>query len=102
MDNFRQRLDEVQLRLERSIQTNFEHNKLTLAHLTQSLHSLSPMAVLKRGYAIVTREEDGQVVKGTSQVAVDEIYTSESAREACPLGLPRLIQEVPDARKETK
>ncbi len=72
MDNFRQRLDEVQLRLERSIQTNFEHNKLTLAHLTQSLHSLSPMAVLKRGYAIVTREEDGQVVKGTSQVAVDE------------------------------
>ena len=72
VDNYRQRLDEVQLRLDRSIRSNIDRAKLTLAHLTQSLHSLSPMAVLNRGYAIVTREEDGQVVKESSQVAVDE------------------------------
>lgn len=72
VDNYRQRLDEVQFRLERSIQSNFDHTRLTLAHLLQSLNSLSPMAVLNRGYAIVTREEDAQVVKDASQVAIDE------------------------------
>jgi exodeoxyribonuclease VII large subunit len=72
VDNYRQRLDEVQFRLERSVQSRLEHTKLTLAHLTQSLHSLSPMSVLNRGYAIVTREEDGQVVKDAGQVRKDE------------------------------
>jgi len=72
VDNYRQRLDEVQFRLDRSAHSNLEHTRLTLAHLTQSLHSLNPMAVLNRGYAIVTREEDDQVVKNASQVAVDE------------------------------
>ena len=72
VDNYRQRLDEVQFRLERSIQSHIEHARLTLSHLTQSLHSLSPMAVLNRGYAIVTREEDGQVVKDAGQVKEDE------------------------------
>ena len=72
VDNYRQRLDEVQFRLERSIQSRIEHARLTLSHLTQSLHSLSPMAVLNRGYAIVTREEDGQVVKDAGQVKEDE------------------------------
>ncbi|MBG0788435.1 MAG: exodeoxyribonuclease VII large subunit [Anaerolineaceae bacterium] len=72
VDNFRQRLDEVQLRLDRSMQSRLKQTQLTLAHLTQSLRSLNPMAVLKRGYAIVTREEDGQVIKDTSQAAVDE------------------------------
>ena len=72
VDNYRQRLDEVQFHLERSIQSRIEHARLTLSHLTQSLHSLSPMAVLNRGYAIVTREEDGQVVKDAGQVKEDE------------------------------
>lgn len=72
VDNYRQRLDEVQFRLDRSAHSNLERARLTLAHLTQSLHSLNPMAVLNRGYAIVTREEDGQVVKDASLVAVDE------------------------------
>jgi len=40
--------------------------------LTQSLHSLSPMAVLNRGYAIVTREDTGRVVKHANQLKMDE------------------------------
>lgn len=72
VDNYRQRLDEVQFRLEKSIQSRLDRAQLTLAHLTQSLHSLSPMAVLNRGYAIVTREDTGRVVKHANQLKMDE------------------------------
>ena len=72
VDNYRQRLDEVQFRLEKSIQTRLDRTQLTLAHLTRSLHSLSPMAVLNRGYAIVTREETGQIVKQADQLKIEE------------------------------
>lgn len=72
VDNYRQRLDEVQFRLEKSIQTRLDRARLTLAHLTQSLHSLSPMAVLNRGYAIVTQEDTGRIVKHANQLEIDE------------------------------
>jgi len=72
VDNYRQRLDEVQFRLRRSMQSRLDHARLTLAHLTQSLQSLSPLAVLNRGYAIVTRDDNGQLVKDASQMAVDD------------------------------
>jgi exodeoxyribonuclease VII large subunit len=72
VDNYRQRLDEVQHQLERAAQSRLEHTRLTLTHATQSLHSLSPMAVLNRGYAIITRESDDKIVKSADQVAPDE------------------------------
>ncbi len=72
VDNYRQRLDEVQFRLEKSIQSRLDRAQLTLAHLTQSLHSLSPIAVLNRGYAIVTQEDTGRIVKQANQLEIDE------------------------------
>lgn len=72
VDTYRQRLDEVRHQLERAAQSRLERTRLTLTHATQSLHSLSPMAVLNRGYAIVTRESDDQIVKSANQVAPDE------------------------------
>ena len=72
VDNYRQRLDEVRHQLERAVQSRLEHTRLTLVHATQSLDSLSPMAVLNRGYAIVTRESDNRIVKSADQVTLDE------------------------------
>lgn len=72
VDNYRQRLDEGQHRLGKAIQSRLDRTRLTLAHATQSLHSLSPMAVLSRGYAIVTRESDHQIVKSAGQMTIDE------------------------------
>jgi len=69
---YRQRLDEISLRLERSIQISLEKKILRLTHLNQSLNSLSPHAVLNRGYAIVTRVSDGEVIKRADQVNPDE------------------------------
>ncbi len=73
IDTFRQRLDEVTNRLGRGINANLEKRKLHLANYSQSLHGLNPKAVLKRGYAIVTREKDGAVVRNTRQVKTEEI-----------------------------
>lgn len=72
VDSYRQRLDEIILRLDRSIQVKLDKKSLQLANLQQSLRGLSPRAVLNRGYAIVTRIKDGELVKRANQVEPDE------------------------------
>ncbi len=63
-----QRLDELESRLGRTIKTRLERfaNRLTLAD--RALTSLSPLATLDRGYAIVSRQEDGSIVTDSSTV----------------------------------
>ncbi|HPX95847.1 MAG TPA: exodeoxyribonuclease VII large subunit [Brevefilum fermentans] len=68
INTYRQRLDEISLRLERAARVDLERKTLHLAHLEQSLRSLNPHAVLNRGYAIVTRTSDGALVKRFDQV----------------------------------
>jgi exodeoxyribonuclease VII large subunit len=59
-------------RLERSAFVKLERKKLRLENLQQSLKSLNPIAVLNRGYAIVTRIADTSVVKSVEQVQLAE------------------------------
>jgi exodeoxyribonuclease VII large subunit len=68
VDTYRQRLDEVVLRLIRAVRARLETKRLKLENLQNALRSLSPQAVLNRGYALVTREKDGQIVKRAEQV----------------------------------
>jgi len=82
---YRQRLDEITLRLDRATRVRLDKLHMGLTSLEQSLHSLSPHAVLKRGYAIVTRTSDGQLVKRADQVHPDEdvhIRVSQGAMQA--------------------
>jgi exodeoxyribonuclease VII large subunit len=69
---YRQRLDEILSRLDRSMQVKLEKKGLRLANLQQSLRGLNPRAVLNRGYAFVTRERDGALVKSADQVQPGE------------------------------
>lgn len=64
----RQKLDESSLRYERAGQTWLKAQKLKLQAYQGHLASLDPTAVLRRGYAIVTREVDGIVVSLVEQV----------------------------------
>ena len=73
VDNFRQRLDEVELRLSRAMDNRLSRTSLSLSHVQRSLESLNPIAVLKRGYAIVTREKDNQLVKDAGKIETDEM-----------------------------
>jgi len=72
INTYRQRLDEFMLRNTRGVNTLLEKQRLRLVNLQQSLAALNPRAVLKRGYAIVTREEDGTVIKDVRQVGTGE------------------------------
>jgi exodeoxyribonuclease VII large subunit len=72
VDNFRQRLDEVGLRLAHAMENRLDRTRLSLVHTQRGLESLNPIAVLKRGYAIVTREKDGHLVKDAGKIEMDE------------------------------
>lgn len=72
VDTYRQRTDEITQRLERSLKTRMDRVHLQLDHTRRALENLNPMAVLQRGYAIVTREKDGQVIKDASTIETDE------------------------------
>jgi exodeoxyribonuclease VII large subunit len=68
----RQRVDELARRAYASL---FHHIQLQSTHVTgiqRRLEALNPSAVLGRGYAVVTRKDDGSVVSRISQ-ASDEM-----------------------------
>ncbi|HEU4745546.1 MAG TPA: exodeoxyribonuclease VII large subunit, partial [Anaerolineales bacterium] len=63
----RQRVDELTRRARSSL---FHHLQLQLTQvkgMQRRLQALNPMAVLARGYAVVTRKEDGSVVSRVAQ-----------------------------------
>jgi exodeoxyribonuclease VII large subunit len=65
----RQRVDELARRAHSSL---FHHIQLQSAHvkgMERRLAALNPLAVLRRGYAVVTRKEDGSVVSRLAQAS---------------------------------
>lgn len=67
-------------RLARSLIHRFEHLHKQLIHLGQTLHALSPLATLDRGYAIVRSETTGTIVRDAQTVAVGETLEARFAR----------------------
>lgn len=66
--NQAQRLDEISRRL-REIQSHrLSLGKMQLAETKKRLESLSPMAILERGYAVVTDKKDGNTVRSIAEV----------------------------------
>jgi exodeoxyribonuclease VII large subunit len=64
----RQRLDEIARRSSIALTHRLQLRRARLTALEQRLASLNPLAVLKRGYAVVTTP-DGQAVRSISQVS---------------------------------
>jgi len=59
-------------RLELAGANGLERRRAQLAALTRTLDAVSPLATLRRGYAIVTRADDGRVVTAARQVTPGE------------------------------
>lgn len=71
-----QRLDELAARHARAIERRGELAKSLLIEKAGRLESLSPLAVLSRGYSLTTRESDGQLVRSVQMLAVgDRLHT---------------------------
>jgi exonuclease VII large subunit len=65
----RQRVDELARRAHSSL---FHHVQLQASHIKgmqRRLEALNPNAVLARGYAVVTRKDDGSVVSRVAQAS---------------------------------
>ncbi|GAB4147800.1 MAG: exodeoxyribonuclease VII large subunit [Candidatus Promineifilaceae bacterium] len=62
-----QQLDSLTLRLERSIRHDLAQRRANLAVVQAQLQTVSPLATLARGYAIV-RRDDGRLVRRASDV----------------------------------
>ena len=64
----RQQAQELNKRLRRAMQQRLAVQRQTTENLIRALHAISPQATLDRGYAIVTRDEDGALLREANQV----------------------------------
>ncbi|MBM4424517.1 MAG: exodeoxyribonuclease VII large subunit [Chloroflexi bacterium] len=72
LTNSRQRLDDLQTRSAAALQHRLTIGRERLAGLAQRLQSLNPLAVLQRGYAVVTRAGTAEVVRSPAAVSAGE------------------------------
>jgi exodeoxyribonuclease VII large subunit len=71
----RERLHSARARIDRSLERSLLRSAVRLSALDARLHSLSPLAVLDRGYALVLNAE-GSVVRSTTQIAPGDPLTT--------------------------
>lgn len=69
-------VDELELRAERAMRRRIARAKDRVQGLTAHLESLSPLAVLSRGYSVTTRTASGEVVRDASQLTSGEQVTT--------------------------
>jgi len=67
-----QRVDEYARRMHSSLMHRIQLQSSHIKGMTRRLEALSPLGVLARGYAVVTRKDDGRVVSRVAQ-AGDEM-----------------------------
>jgi exodeoxyribonuclease VII large subunit len=67
-------------RLRQALVQRIAERRRELAHFAQTLHALSPLATLDRGYAIVRSEATGAIVRTADAVTVGERIEARLAR----------------------
>jgi exodeoxyribonuclease VII large subunit len=72
------RLAEQDLRLRRAIAHTLERHRTSLRHAAHALHTVSPLATLERGYAILF-DEAGRIVRSSSDVTTEDILKARLA-----------------------
>ncbi len=63
-----QDIDNYQMRMEKAISNIVERDRRRLEYLSRTLDNLSPLRVLGRGYALVTRKETEEVIISSKQL----------------------------------
>jgi exodeoxyribonuclease VII large subunit len=75
-----QRIDELEQRLQAALARLLARCESELQATVRALDAVSPMATLSRGYAIVTRVEDGVLVSSADGVRADDEIQARLAR----------------------
>lgn len=68
LEALRERLQRLQPRAQAAITRQLQGDSLRLRALARSMEAVSPLATVARGYAILTREDDGSLVRSPLQV----------------------------------
>ncbi len=71
------RLDELDARLQRAVQRRITHFKDRLTAASTHLESLSPLAVLSRGYSVTQRADDGKIVRDAAQLQPGDLIRTQ-------------------------
>ena len=71
LQDFSQRLDEVNSRLQKALNQTFHRTKENLNHLEKFFNSLNPKKVLQRGFSIVTTEQ-GDIVYDIKELQIKD------------------------------
>ena len=72
VNNAMQTLDNLQMRLDRTMRLELQKLSQKNQHLSDRLESLSPLAVLKRGFAIVSDAHSKQLINQTKQSSLNQ------------------------------
>ncbi len=88
-----QLLDELAGRFQRSFLHKIELIRNRLGAVAGKLESLSPLAILARGYSVIVRERDGAVVSEAAQVTRGDIVRA----RLCRGGFTAAVEEVDKA-----
>jgi exodeoxyribonuclease VII large subunit len=70
--SMRQRLDELSNRAFRAAHHDLKLQRAAVDGLAKTLRAVGPQAVLDRGYAVVSRVEDGLLVHSVTQVSLED------------------------------
>lgn len=76
LDALRERLQRLQPRADSAIARHLQRDSLRLRALARSMEAVSPLATVTRGYAILTREDDGSLVRSPLQVRPGDTLTA--------------------------
>ena len=73
------RLDELETRLARDARRHVQQAQQKMAAVAARLESLSPLAVLRRGYSLTQHAADGRIVRDASALTVGEAIVTRLA-----------------------
>ncbi|MCQ8128941.1 exodeoxyribonuclease VII large subunit [Methylomonas rivi] len=76
----RQTLDFYRQRLQRAMQLKLFSLKQQQNGIGQTLHAVSPLATLERGYAIVKQQSSGQIVKSAADIVENDLLETRLAK----------------------
>ena len=94
-----ERIDELDGRAIRAIKQLRSRSADRLAGLIGRLESLSPLAVLSRGYSVTTRTENGSVVRDSAGLAIGDEITTQLAAGAVESKIERILSDRLSARR---
>ena len=80
IQNLQRKLDDLSARCHRAVGNRLAQSRQKTDWLAARLNSLSPLAVLGRGYSLTQRVVDGKVVHDAGEVAVGDLIDTRFAR----------------------